>query len=231
MGLKLVALSTICLLFSIACRKQGDNADSNCISAVTTTAAARADQTDSAQTAVIDALFARNNLPTGGLQFFSIDSNSYQPPGYNGNVDQAVVIAYLWVNDLPVFVYNDYFVFYNGVLQPDAIVWTGALPPPDPDFRLTLDRLRVIYNNNFEKVTISGGPSNVSSPRHPPASFGDSCVTAQAGYLDANHFFPAIPAGTRLVKGWKLTPVGLTSPMVFVDDSTGSAWPVSVAMP
>jgi len=229
MGLKPRGHLAICLFFIISCSKHADM-DADCISEVTVDASSMANQVTPSQLAVITNLFAANNLSTSGEQFSNLDSNRYQPPGYPDSVDQVVIGAYRWVNHLPVFMWNDYFVFYNGVLQSGSFYYHGSVPGPDTSFRQSLESLRRIYQANYMKVDISGGLAQ-STPRHPGSGYLDSCLTAQPGYIDATYFNPALPSGSGLAKAWKVAPVGTSFPMVIIADSTGAAYPVSVAVP
>jgi hypothetical protein len=212
MGLKTGIPLSICLFFIISCSKH-DDIVVDCISEVTVDSASMANQVTPAQLTVITNLFGSNNLSTAGEQFFAIDSNRYQPPGFNDSVSQVEVLAYRWYNDLPVFMWNDNLVFYNDVLQPISIMYKGQAPGPDTSFRQPLESLRRIFQANT-------GPH-----------FLDSCLTAQPGYIDAHYFNPASPSGSRLIKAWKVTPVGSVIPMVLVADSTGAARPVNLITP
>jgi hypothetical protein len=185
--------------------------DADCISEVTADPASMAIQVTPTQLAVITNLFGANNLSTTGEQYTNLDSNRYQPPGYVDSVDQVVIGAYRWFNHLPVFMWSDNFVFYNGILQPVSSFYKGPIPGPDTSFRQSLGSLRKIYQAS--------------------ASYLDSCLTAQPGYIDAAYFNPALPIGSGLTKAWKVTPVGTSLPMVFVADSTGAAYPVDIVFP
>jgi hypothetical protein len=124
--------------------------------------------------------------------------------------------------------YDENFAFYNAILQPGSNVYSGATPDTGIAFHQSLENLRLIYLDNFEKITISGGGIS-ATVTHPPASIRDSCLTAQPGYIDASTFDPGIPAGTRLTKAWKVMPVGRSDAIVFIEDSTGAAWPLDIA--
>ncbi len=217
------------LFFIISCRKH-DEVVADCISEVTADSMSMANLVTSSQFDFIDSLFSRNSLSTANEQFSYLDSNRYQPPGYNYLVSQVAIVAYLWYNQLPVFMWNNYFIFYDGVLQSSSIIYRGAVPGPDTIFHQSLESLRLIYQSNFSKVIISGGAAN-SSPRHPNQSYLNSCLTAQPGYIDAATIYPGLQNGIRLVKAWKVTPVGTSFPIVMIADSTGAAYPVDVFYP
>lgn len=228
-SLKRLLVLTIWLFFIISCRKH-DAVVADCISAVTADSTSMADLVTTSQKNLIDNLFNQNNLSTADEQFSSLDSNRYLAPGYSDSVSQVAVVAYLWYNHLPVFMWNDYFIFYNGVIQPSSIIYKGTIPGPDTSFRQSLESLRIIYQANFSKVEISGGLA-ANTTRHPNQSYLDSCLTAQPGYLDAANFVPGLPSGISLVKAWKVTPVGASFPMVMIADSSGAALPINEAIP
>ena len=179
------------------------------------------------------ALYSQNNLSTANLQFFSVLSNSYEPPGYTSNVAQVDICAYRWYNNLPVFRWNDNVTFYNGIFQPNAsIIFTGTPPGPDATFHQTLASLQSIWQNNFMRVGTYGPFINDTIPAHPAASYRDSCLIAERGYIDAGYFTPkGYPYTGQLVKAWTVTPLNGTYPMVIIADSTGAAWPSNVYIP
>jgi len=219
------------MIFIISCRKHEDMV-ADCISEVTVDSADMTSTVTSPQLAAIDNLFKLNNLSTANEQFFGIDSNRYMPPGYNDSVSQVEVLAYRWYNNLPVFMWNDNLVFYNDILQPISIIYHGQVPGPDTTFHQSLESLRKIYQANFLKIIISGGVAITNNNvRHPSSGYLDSCLTAQPGYIDPVNFNQASTYGSSLIKAWKVTPVGSAFPMVFIADSTGAAWPVSIAVP
>ena len=237
MGLKLLPIALICLIFTIGCRKAGtastNTVATSCISEAAVTPASLALALPQAQLTEIDHLFQQNNLPTANQQFFSIDSNYFQPQGYPANVDQTVVLSYRWYNNLPVFRWNDNITFYNDVFQPQAsIVFNGTAPGPDTAFRQSLASLQTIWQNNFMKVGTYGGAQNDTTPTHPNASYRDSCLIAKRGYIDAGYFNAPIDIYTgELVKAWVVTPENGNYPMVIIADSTGAAWPSNIYFP
>jgi hypothetical protein len=182
---------------------------------------------------VIVNLFRQNNLSTANQQFFWIDSNYFQPPGYTTNVDQVDILSYRWYNDLPVFRWNDNITFYNGVFQPQAsIVYKGDAPEPDGTFQQSLASLQTIWLNNFMRVGTYGALMNDTVPAHPNASYRDSCLIAKRGYIDAGYFAaPAFTYAGQLVKAWVVTPLNGVYPMVIIEDNTGAAWPSNVYIP
>jgi hypothetical protein len=228
-GLKLSACLTIWLLFAISCKKSGDEAV-DCISEVINTPASMASTVNPSELTIIDNLFTQNSLSTSNQQFFTIDSIRFLDYGYPDSVTQTDILSYLGFNNLPVFFWNNNYIFYNGVLQTRSYVYTGPVPGPDTTFRQSLESLRHIYLNNFLKVGTSGGL--VDGPiRYPDPSYRDSCLTAQPGYIDPSYFNSKLTLGNGFVKAWKITPVGSNYPMVMVEDSTGAAWPVSIYLP
>ena len=179
------------------------------------------------------ALYSQNNLSTANLQFFSVLSNSYEPPGYTSNVAQVDICAYRWYNNLPVFGWNDNVTFYNGIFQPQAsILYTGTPPGTDATFQQTLASLQSIWQNNFMRVSTYWPLQNVQNPTHPAASYRDSCLIAKRGYIDAGYFNAPIDIYTgELVKAWVVTPENGNYPMVIIADSTGAAWPSNIYFP
>jgi hypothetical protein len=211
MGLKFSAALTIWLLFAISCKKSDDNAV-DCISEVSNTPVSMASTVNPSQLSIIDNLFRQNNSSTTGQQFFSIDSNRIALAGYPDSVNQIAILSYVWFNNLPVFFWNNNYIFYNGVLQDRSIIYAGQIPGPDTSFRQNLVSLRLIYL------------------RYNP-SCRDSCLTAQPGYIDPAYFGRIGLAVATLVKAWKITPVGSNNPMVMIEDDNGAAWPVSLNLP
>lgn len=210
-GLKFLAPLAIWLLFAISCKKTGDEAV-DCISEVSNTPASMASTVNPSQLTIIDNLFRQNNSSTTGQQFFSIDSNRIALAGYPDSVNQIAILSYVWFNGLPVFFWNNNYIFYNGVLQDRSIVYAGQVPGPDTSFRQNLGSLRLIYLRY-----------------HP--SYRDSCLTAQPGYIDPAYFGRIGLAVATLVKAWKVTPVGSNDPIVMIEDDNAAAWPVSTVSP
>jgi len=182
---------------------------------------------------VVVTLFRQNNLSTANQQFFWVDSNSFEPPGFTANVDQVNVLSYRWYNNLPEFRWNDNVTFYNGIFQPHAsIVFAGNAPGPDATFHQTLASLQSIWLNNFMRVGTYGPLMNDTVPTHPAASYRDSCLIAKRGYIDAGYFGEnGYAYAGQLVKAWTVTPLNGNYPMVIIADSTGAAWPSNVYIP
>ncbi|HET6252838.1 MAG TPA: hypothetical protein VFE32_02125 [Puia sp.] len=229
-GLKVASLLSIWLLFTISCRKHNNPPAADCISEAFITPASLDTALPQSQLNAIDNLFQLNNLSTANLQFFWIDSNRYQPSGYTDTVSQVEVLAYRWYNNLPVFEWNDNLTFYNDILQPISIIYKGPAPAADTTFHRSLESLRQIYQQNFMKVILAGGPANAPI-RHPSPDYIDSCLLAKPGYIGANLFDTTLPYFSSLVKAWRVTPLNGTFPMVYISDSTGAAWPVGVFTP
>jgi hypothetical protein len=179
------------------------------------------------------ALYSQNNLSTANLQFCSVVSNSYEPPGYTSNVHQVDICAYRWYNNLPVFLWNDNVTFYNGIFQPQAsTIFSGDAPGPDATFHQTLASLQTIWQNNFMRVSTYWPLQNVQNPTHPAASYRDSCLIAERGYIDAGYFNAnGYSYAGRLVKAWTVAPLNGIYPMVIISDDTGTAWPSNIYIP
>jgi hypothetical protein len=229
-----VAVSLI--LFMVCCKKHApvsNETAGGCISDATVTLASADSLVTPPALNVIVNLFRQNSLSVANQQFFSIDSNYFQPPGYTTDVDQVDILSYRWYNDLPVFRWNDNITFYNGVFQPQAsIVYHGDAPGPDVTFHQSLVSLQTIWLNNFMRVGTYGPLEADTVPVHPNASYRDSCLIAGRGYIDAGYFAaPSWPSAGRFVKAWIVTPLNGRYPLVIIEDSTGVAWPSNVYIP
>jgi hypothetical protein len=236
-GLQFAPYVTVSLiLFMVCCKKHAPASNetaSGCISDATVTLTSVGPLVTPPDLNVIVNLFRQNSLSTANQQFFSIDSNYFQPPGYTTDVDQVDILSYRWYNNLPVFRWNDNITFYNGIFQPQAsIVYHGDAPGPDADFNQSLASLQTIWLNNFMRVGTYGPLEADTIPVHPNASYRDSCLIAKRGYIDAGFFTPTSFTYTgRLVKAWTVTPLNGSYPMVIIADSTGVAWPSNVYIP
>ena len=223
------------VLFLVCCKKHSpgsDQATGGCISDGTVTLTSSDSLVTTSALNVIDNLFRLNNLSTANQQFFSIDSNYFQPPGFTTDVDQVDILSYRWYNNLPVFRWNDNITFYNGIFQPQAsIVFTGESPGTDATFHQSLTSLQSIWLNNFMRVGTYGPLQNDTVPVHPNASYRDSCLIAKRGYIDAGYFSATFTYMGQLVKAWTVTPPNGVYPMVIIADSTGAAWPANVYIP
>jgi hypothetical protein len=236
-GIKLAPYFVVSLVFFIVyCKKpapMSNETASGCISDETVTLTSGASVVSQPQLDVIVNLFRQNNLSTADQQFFSIDSNYFQPPGYTTEVDQVDILSYRWYNNLPVFRWNDNITFYNGVFQPQAsIVYIGDAPGPDASFHQSLASLQTIWLNNFMRVGTYGPLMADTVPVHPNASYRDSCLIAKRGYIDAGYFTASAFTYTgRLVKAWTVAPLNGIYPMVIIEDDAGVAWPSNVYIP
>jgi hypothetical protein len=223
------------VLFLVCCKKHSPGPDQGaggCISDGTVTLTSSDSLVTTSQLNVIDNLFRLNNLSTANQQFFWVDSNTFQPPGYTTDVDQVEVLSYRWYNNLPVFRWNDNITFYNGLFQAQAsIVFKGAAPGADVDFHQSLASLRTIWLNNFMRVGIYGPQLDDTVPAHPNASYSDSCLVAKRGYIDAGYFAATFGYTGQLVKAWTVAPPNGTYPLVIIADNTGAAWPSNVYLP
>jgi hypothetical protein len=232
MGLKTSSLHLIFLIFIISCKKLEPSSNSTsaagCISEGTIPVDSLEVPLTQAQLDAINTLFGQNNLSTANQLFFDIDSANVIPFDSTAYVDEVEILSYRWYNNLPVFRWNDNYLFYNGILQP-SLIYDGLTPGPDITFRLSLSSLHTIWLNNFMKAPTYWPLGNKIT--YPNASYRDSCLTADHGYLDAAYFDPSIAFGTRFVKAWEVAPTGSYSPMVCIEDSTGTAWPVPVLIP
>lgn len=174
----------------------------------------------------ISTLFSLNSLSTAGLQFYFFMSGNFGAPGFSGIQEQ--VAANVFYNDLPVFAYDQYFIFNAGIYQPTATSpYTGQIPGPDTTTRQTLDYLRTAYLDHYQQDTL-WPPTAISHPVIPGTAYRDSCLLAELGYIDAATFSKGtVPYGLSLIKVWKVSPLSGGYPMVYVVDSTGVCFPVS----
>jgi hypothetical protein len=231
MGLKFSVFLPICLTFMISCKKWESGSNSTpagCISEETATESSLAAPLTQPQLDTINTLFAHDNLSTANQQFWSILNASVIPYDSSVFVNEVEILSYRWYNNLPVFMWNDNYLFYNGILQP-SLIYNGPAPGPNTTFRQSLSSVRAIWLNNFMKVA-TYWPIGTRIT-YPDASYRDSCLTAQAGYVDAANFNSTIPRQTLLVKAWQVAPTGSNYPMIYIEDSTGAAWPFDVFIP
>jgi hypothetical protein len=223
---------TVCLVIvatAFSCRRSETKTDIDCISRYWSSP----NQALLAQRTLdsIDALFGKNNLPISGLQFLYIlyDTTS-NPTGYSG--PQIQVSANPFINNIPVYQEDEYFTFDStGLFQPsNSVIYAWSPPGQDTSTRQTLEGLRQIFLNDYKLCVIEGGTEN-STPTHPTAPYGDSCLLAMLVYSDANTFNRKIPPGTQLVLAWNVTGLNKGYPSVLVEDSTGLAIPAAIILP
>ena len=224
--LKFGLAPAVVLLF-LSCSKHHDSGDTNCISRIepSSVSALPADQLDS-----ITVLFRQNQLSTAGLQFLFFAVYTVVQPGFSGTEQQ--VQANFSLNTLPVFSLSENFIFNQGVYQPSASnLYTGAIPNGDTTGHRTLASLRSIYLSNYKQMVIGGGCSGCQF-RHPSPTYNDSCLTAELGYADAAYFNNgATPYGSVLMKAWKVSPLSGGFPTIYIQDSTGIAYPLDLIYP
>jgi hypothetical protein len=168
----------------------------------------------------IKTLFGKNNLSIDQLQFIQFTPNIYS--------DQEQVWANLFLNGLPVFNYNEVFIFNHAIFD-TAYLYTGTASSNDPTGHQTLAYLRTAF---FKHVSESVIYAPVGKPFVPSSStYLDSCLAVTLGYVDAV-YFPGntIPWGT-LKKVWSIKPLHSSYPNVFVEDDSGLAWGVPVYIP
>jgi hypothetical protein len=173
----------------------------------------------------IKLLFSKNNMSINGLQFTQFISDG------GGNlpmITQTQVTANLFLNDLPVFYYNELFIFNNGIFD-TAYLYTGTPLTNDITGHQTLSNLQSSFLKHVsESITyLPIGPPFVPSS----STYSDSCLVATLGYIDAVY----IPGHTlpwgNLIKVWSVTTLHNSYPTVYVEDDNGLAWGMPVYIP
>jgi len=212
------------IIQTTSCSKSGSGTSDNaCIERVIpqyTQTALTSGQIDSIKT-----LFGKNNMSTNQLQFIEYIPDIYTDTGMT---PQAQVTANLFLNGLPVFNYNEVFVFNGGVFD-TAYLYTGTPLTNDTTGHQTLAYLRSSF---LKHVSESVTYSPISKPFVPsPNSYTGSCMVATMGYVDAV-YAPGntIPWGT-LIKVWAVTPLNSGYPCVYVRDDNGVGWGVPLIIP
>jgi len=186
----------------------------------------------------IRALFNANNLSTGNLQFLYWDTAwtlNTIPGQFNGHEEQIVATQYY--NGLPVFGDLAFFVFYDGVYQPDRTEgYTGPAPAGDAAGHQNLADLRKIFLSHISESFQAGGLQN-AKPLIPTASeYMNDCLNVTLGYIDAGLTFrQGPPLNKALVKVWAVTPASSPAihfyPLVYVVDASGLGWGVPFLIP
>jgi hypothetical protein len=207
-----------------SCSKHGNvAADNGCIERVIpqhTETTLRTTQIDS-----IMALFSKNNISTDQLQFIQFIPNIYVDPV---RTPQAQVRANLFVNGLPVFRYNEVFVFNDGIFD-TAYLYTGAPLSNDTTSHRSITYLRSSF---LQRVSESVTYSSVAPPFIPSSNtYTDKCLVAMLGYVDAVYIPEKSTTWGVSVKVWAITPLNSSYPSVFVEDDNGLAWGVPLMIP
>ena len=173
----------------------------------------------------IKALFSKNNLSIDQLLFTQFIPNIYSDPNM---ISQAQVTANLFLNGLPVFNYNEVFIFNNSIFD-TAYLYTGTASSNDTTGHQTLSYLRSAF---FKHVSESVIYSPVGKPFVPSSNtYLDSCLAVTLGYVDAVYFPGNTNPWGTLKKVWMIKPVHSGYPSVFVEDDSGLAWGVPVYIP
>lgn len=173
----------------------------------------------------ITILFRKKNISANHLQFIEYTPDIYSDPL---KVPQAQVWANLFLNGLPVFRYNEVFVFNNGIFD-TAYLYTGTPLSHDTSGQQSLTYLRTSF---LKHVSESITYSPLGKPFVPASNtYLDSCLVATLGYVDAvNIPGNSSPWGT-LIKVWSITPLNSGNPCVYVKDDNGLAWGVPLYIP
>ncbi|MBS1667382.1 MAG: hypothetical protein JST58_08400 [Bacteroidetes bacterium] len=220
------ALIAAALFGSLAAcnKKQNSNSDSGCITRVIATTVSQtlnASQIDS-----IEVLFNKNNLSTAQLQFLYFVPNAFSDTTLPA---QTQVTAEFFLNKLPVFGYNEYFIFNNAIFD-TAYLYTGIPQNNDSSGHQTLSYLRDAFMKHVSE-SVFYSPL-FTKPFVPSASlYLDSCLTATLGYIDASSVKGSNAIwGKTLVKVWSVT-CNNHYPGIFVEDDNGLAWGVPQIIP
>jgi hypothetical protein len=153
----------------------------------------------------IDALFSNNNLSTANLQFDKYYVDDHQVPG----VHRQLVTAIIFFNGLPLFDFDDFFEFDDGIMT-DSQLYSGSPSLNDTSSHQTLSFLR----SAFIKYAVQSSPDQ----------FANTCLSATLGYLDhAEIPKNVLPFGTP-IKVWRITPANADYPTVYVKDDDSTAW-------
>jgi hypothetical protein len=226
-GMKRSPLVCIALLlvFTTSCsKKMATVADSGCIARVVPTTEQtplRTTQVDSIRT-----LFAQNNLQPGQLQFIEFIPDVYSDSTIT---PQAQVWANLFLNGLPVFQYNEVFVFNGGIFD-TAYLYTGTPANNDTTGHRTLSSLRSSFMQHVAEA-ITYWPLNIKPTIPSAKTYTDSCLVAKLGYLDVTYIPGNTAQAGTLIKVWQVTPLSTIFPCVYVRDDNGMAWGEVVFIP
>ena len=218
-GSLLVVLGLLFVVSYSACKKGNtgySGPDNGCISRVQP--ASTDHLLSSGALDSIHTLFQENNLSEAGLQFYLYQSTTYAD---SAGLRKDTAYANLFVNGLPAFYTWRSFPFRNRLLQPRE-PWNEGSPGfptnhNDTTGHQTLANLRGAFLRLTTKF--SAGYPSTSYP-----VFGDSCLVATLGYIDASN----LPGSTYLaqqllVKVWVVTTPYVPVPVVIVIDSSGAA--------
>jgi hypothetical protein len=195
---KLYYLLFISIAFA-ACKK--DNSETGCLSQSTAIPTVSA-----SDNATVLALLQKNNIPTNNQVFSVYTSYEATNPGQPDILYQFVTTTQV-KNGLPLFFENINYTFTNGTTY--AVNGTQYA-----NFNLNasparnLPELKQLFIN--EAVTKQGFN----------ASFKDSCLVAQFGYIDAN--LNTSNTTPNFVKAWEVKPAHSLYPQVYVRDDNGA---------
>ncbi len=182
-----------------SCKK--DNSETGCLSQ--TTAIPTVSASDNA-TAL--ALLQKNNIPTNNQVFSVYTSYEATNPGEPDILYQFVTATQV-KNGLPLFFENITYTFTNGTMYAiNGTQYAGFDLNASPT--KNLPELKQLFIN--EAVTKQGFN----------ASFKDSCLVAQFGYIDAN--LNTNITTPNFVKAWEVRPAHSLYPQVYVRDDNGA---------
>jgi hypothetical protein len=197
--MKMIYLILFALAALTSCKK--DNSEIGCLSqstAITTVSAS--------DNATVLALLQKNNIPTNNQIFSNYTSYEASNPGVPDILYQIVTATQV-KNGLPLFFENLIYTFTNGATYAiNGKQYTSI--DLDASSNKKLPELKQLFIN--EVVTKQGFN----------ASFKDSCLVAQFGYIDANQ--NTNNTTPNFVKAWEVKPAHSLYPQVYVRDDNGA---------
>jgi hypothetical protein len=186
------------LIALVSCKK--DNPETGCLSQATAIPAVSASDNATAL-----ALLQKNNIPTNNQVFSVYDSYVATNPGQPDILYQFVTTTQV-KNGLPLFFENVTYTFANGTTYAiNGKQYAGF--NLNAGSTKNLPELKQLFIN--EAVTKQGFN----------ASFKDSCLVMQFGYIDAN--INSSNTTPNFVKAWKVKPAHSLYPEVYVRDDNG----------
>jgi hypothetical protein len=196
--MKRVYLILFALAALVSCKK--DNSENGCLSQTTVIATVSASDNATALS-----LLQKNNIPTNNQVFSNYTSYAATNPG-EPDIQYQFVTATQVKNGVPLFFENILYTFSNGTIYAtNGTQYTDFDLNASPTQKLT--GLKQLFIN--EAVTKQGFN----------ASFKDSCLVMQFGYIDAN--LNTNNTTPNFAKAWEIKPAHSLYPQVYVRDDNG----------
>jgi len=191
------------VLFALAvlssCKK--DNSETGCLSQSTAIPTVSA-----SDNATVLGLLQKNNIPTNNQVFSVYTSYEATNPGQPDILYQFVTTTQV-KNGLPLFFEDIIYTFMNGTTYAiNGTQYVGFDLDASPTKNLS--ELKQLFIN--EAVTKQGLN----------ASYKDTCLVAQFGYIDAN--LNSSNTTPNFVKAWEVKPEHSLYPQVYVRDDNGA---------